>query len=79
MLRQQEGGEHRRDGEGRKQRPDQRVAVGPGHRAENLPFDALHGEQRHEGRHVMAVENNTALSTCSALSKDQPQPVGPGR
>ena len=42
--------QHRRDREGRQQRSDQRVAVGPRHRAEDLTFDALHGEKRNEGR-----------------------------
>ena len=42
--------QHRRDRECRDQRARQGVAVGSRHRTEDLPFDALHGEQRHERR-----------------------------
>jgi hypothetical protein len=48
-FRQQDRGQHRRHGEGRDHRADQGVGIGARHRAENLTFHALHGEQRQEG------------------------------
>ena len=48
LLGQQERGQHRRHGECRDERAGERIAVGTRHGSENLPFDALHGEQRPE-------------------------------
>ena len=49
-LRQQDRGQHRRHREGRDHGAEQRIGIGARHRAENLAFDALHGEQRQERR-----------------------------
>src|SRR5580704_15106487 len=51
VSREQHGSNYGRDGESRQQSPRQRVAISAGHRAENLTFDALHSEQRHEAGH----------------------------
>ena len=75
MLGQEEGGQHGRDGEGRKQRADERVGIGPRHRAEDLPFHALHGEQRHEGgERDYGREQNRGIDLGRA-DVDQPDPV----
>ena len=50
MGRQQDRGQHRRHGEGGDDGAEQRVGIGPRHRPEDLAFDALHREQRQEGR-----------------------------
>jgi hypothetical protein len=49
VLAQQHGGKRGDDGEGRHQRAGDGVGVGLGHRAEDAPLDAAHGEERDEG------------------------------
>ena len=45
-IGQDERRQHRRNGEGGDDRAQQRVGIGARHGAEDLPLDALHGEQR---------------------------------
>ena len=45
-IGQDERRQHRRNRERRDDRTQQRVGIGARHRAEDLPLDALHGEQR---------------------------------
>ena len=79
MLGQQQRGQARRHREGREQRADQRVAIGARHRTEDLAFDALHGEQRHEGRDGDRGGEEHGLVDLQRADQDDPQPVGPGR
>src|SRR6516162_739239 len=70
--------EHRRDRERRDQRSDQRVAVGPRHRSEDLALDALHREQRDECRHRDGGGEKDRLIDLQRTGEDQAQAVRPG-
>ena len=54
-------------------------AVGSRHGAENLAFDALHGEQRHERRHRNQGGEENRLIDLQRAGKNEPQPIGPMR
>ena len=69
----------RRDREGREQRADQRIGVGARHRAEDLALDALHGEQRNEGRDDDRGGEEHRAVDLQGADQDQAQPVGPAR
>ena len=76
-FRKQQRGEARRHREGRDQRADQRISVGPRHRAENLAFDALHGEQRNESRDDDRGGEKHRAVDLQRADQNEPQPVVP--
>ena len=59
--------------------PSERETVGARHRIENLAFDALHGEQRHERRHRDRGGEEHRLVDLKHADQDEAQPVGPVR
>ena len=79
VLGQQQRREARRDGERRDQRSDERIGVSAGHRAEYLALDALHGEERNEGRHDDGGGEEHRLVDLQRADEDQAEPVGPAR
>ena len=79
LLGQHQRRQHRRHREGRQQRAGQRIAIGARHRPENLAFDALHGEQRHEGGDGDRGGEEHRLVDLQRADENQPQPLGPAR
>ena len=77
MLGQQQRGKHRRDGERRHQRADQREPIGLRHGAEDLAFHALHGEERDECRHRDRGGEEDRLVDLQGADKDQTKAIGP--
>ncbi len=75
LLRQQQGGEHRRHGERGDQRARQRISVGARHGPEDRALDALHGEQRHERRHDDEHGEQHRLVHLHGADQDQAQAV----
>ncbi len=73
VLGEEVGGEHGGDREGREQGSDQRVAVGARHGIEDLAFNALHREERHEGRdrHRGGEEDGPVHLHCAAVDHDE--------
>ena len=57
--------------------PASAIAVGARHRTENLALDALHGEQRHEGRDRDGGRKEHRLVDLQRADQDQAQSVGP--
>ena len=79
FLRQQQCGQNRRHRESREQRAGQRVAIGPGHRSEDLAFNALHGEQRHERRDRDRRREENRLVDLQRADEDDAQSLRPLR
>ena len=77
-LGKEERRQHRRDCEGRDQRADQRKRIGARHRAENLAFDALHREQRHEGRDRNQTREEDGFVDLQGARENNSQSISPG-
>src|SRR5262249_20449109 len=77
LLGQQQRGEARRHHEGRDQRADQRLGIGTRHRAEDLPLDARHGEERNERRHDDRGREEYGAVNLQRAHQYQPQTVVP--
>ena len=76
-LGQENRRQHRRHRECRDERAGERVAVGSRHRSENLPLDALHGEQRPERRDGDRGGEQDGLVDLQRRDVDHSQPHRP--
>src|SRR6185312_14380220 len=79
VLREQKRSKTWRHREGRQQRSYQSVGIGSRHRTEDLALDALHGEQRDEGRDDDRGREEHRSVDLQRADQDQSQPVGPRR
>ncbi len=77
MLGQQEGCENRSHREGRDQGAGQSISIGPRHRAKDLAFDALHGEQRNECCDRNGCREEDRFVDLKSADENEPKPVGP--
>jgi hypothetical protein len=77
MPGKQQCRENRRHRERRQQRTGQGVAIGARHRPEDLSFDALHREQRHECSHRDSRCEKHRLVDLQRADEDDPQPLRP--
>ena len=71
-------GEHRCDGEGRDQRPQQSIAIGSRHRTEDLALNTLHGEQGDERCDGDGRGEEDRLVDLQRAGENEAQAIGPG-
>ena len=77
VIRHEERGKHRGDGEGGEQSPAQRVGVGSSHRPEDLSLHSLHGKERHESRHRDQGGKQHGFVHLQYADQNQTQTIGP--
>ncbi len=77
LLRQQQRRQHRRHRERRQQRSGKGISICACHRAEDLTFDTLHREQRHEGGDGDGGSEEHRLVDLERADEDHAQPLRP--